>query len=344
MQRACLVAPEQIVIEDVAIPVPGSKEVRIRVYVCGICGSDVHAYHGRHPFISCPVVPGHEFAGIIDSVGQGVAEWQGGERITVEPSLVCGTCENCLRGRYNICDELKVIGCQSDGAMAEYLVVPADKVVRLVEGMDFETGAMIEPSAVGVHAVRRLDVSAVSRVLVVGAGTIGLQTMQAALALGIPEVIITGLSDVRLERAKALGVSHAVNVRRVDLGDWMASQYGRRNPMDAALECVGAGERTINGALEAVKKGSRVVVVGVWGSHPRVNMGIIQDRELKVVGTLMYTRDDFVTARDLVAEGRIQVKPLVTARYPLEEAAQAFEEAAGDIDRTLKVLIAVRPT
>ena len=341
MKRARLIAPEKIVIEDVPIPMPGPGEVRVAIRACGVCGSDVHAYHGRHPFTSCPVVPGHEFSGTIDAPGQGVTGWTVGRRVTVEPSLVCGICENCRSGRYNICDALKVIGCQSDGAMAEYLVVPAAKLIPLPGGLDFESAALIEPTAVGVHAVLRLELPSTSRLLVVGAGTIGLQTMQAARALGIPEVTVTDLSDARLERARALGATQVVNVGNVALTDWMRRHYACANPMDGAIECVGAGAAAINSAIETVKKGRRIVVAGVWGSQPAVNMGLIQDRELELVGTLMYTHDDFLAARDLIAAGRIQVKPLITARYPLAEAAQAFTAASSNPETTLKVLIIV---
>jgi len=341
VKRARLIAPEKIVIEDVPIPMPGPGEVRVAIRACGVCGSDVHAYHGRHPFISCPVVPGHEFSGTIDALGQGVTGWMVGQRVTVEPSLVCGVCENCRSGRYNICDALRVIGCQSDGAMAEYLVVPAAKLIPLPDSLDFESAALIEPTAVGVHAVRRLELPSILRLLVVGAGTIGLQTMQSARALGIPEVIVTDLSDARLERARALGATRVVNVGNVALTDWMLCQYGRANPMDAAIECVGAGAAAINSAIKTVKKGRRIVVAGVWGSPPTVNMGLIQDHELELVGTLMYTCDDFLTARDLIAAGRIQIKPLITARYSLAEAAQAFTAASSNPETTLKVLIIV---
>jgi L-iditol 2-dehydrogenase len=201
---------------------------------------------------------------------------------------------------------------------------------------------MIEPTAVGVHAVRRLELAAISQLLVVGAGTIGLQTMQAARALGIPEVIVTDLSAARLARARALGATQVVNVANVALTDWMRAHYDRPNPMDAAIECVGAGAEAINSAIESVKKGRRIIVAGVWGSRPQVNMGLIQDRELELVGTLMYTRDDFTAARDLIANGRIQVKPLVTACYPLDQTAQAFAAASGDAEKTLKVLVIIR--
>jgi len=341
MFRANLVAPEKVVVEQVPAPEPGPGQVRIAVHVCGVCGSDVHAYHGRHPFISCPVVPGHEFSGVIDALGVDVKGWQVGQRVTVEPSLVCGECENCRTGRYNICDHLRVIGCQSDGAMAEYIIVPADKVVPLPEDLSFEEGALVEPTAVGVHAVRRLNLEQVQRLLVIGAGTIGLQVMQAALALGVPEVVVTDLYATRLQRAKALGATYALNAREVDLPAWMEQRYGRPNPMDAAIECVGAGE-VVDTAIGAVKKGRRIVIAGVWGSRPQVNMAFVQDRELELVGTLMYTRQDFLAARDLITQGRIQVAPLVTVRYPLAQVARAFAQAAGDPENTLKVLVLIR--
>jgi len=158
-------------------PSPGPDEILVAVARVGICGSDLHAYHGRHPFIQLPVVPGHEFAGAVVEVGANVHDFVPGQRVTVEPSLVCGVCHNCTRGRYNICERLRVIGCQTTGALGEYLAVPASKTLLLPDSVTWDQAVMVEPLAVAVHAVRLARFQSVqpgANVLILGAGTIGL--------------------------------------------------------------------------------------------------------------------------------------------------------------------------
>jgi len=324
------------------MPVPGPGQVRIAVHACGVCGSDLHHYHGRHPFNKYPVVPGHEFSGHVDTLGLGVTSWQPGRRVSVEPNLACGRCEPCREGRYNICESLVVLGGQTGGAMAEYIVVPADKVVPIPDAMSYEIAALIEPTAVAVHAVRRLSLDSIQRLLVIGVGTIGLQVVQVARAFGVPEVVATDLRQPRLDRAQRLGATHVVNVADESLEEGMQRIYGRRNPMDAAVECVGAGDETLNGAIVALKKGRRVVVVGVWSAEPPLKVGLVQRHELEVVGTLMYTMADFGLARDMLADARVQGAPLITARYPLVQAVEALEGADRDPAHTLKTMIVVR--
>jgi len=337
MIRANLVAPKQFVIEEVPIPEPAANEVLIRVKNCGICGSDVHAYHGRHPFISCPIVLGHEFSGVIEGLGPG-AEAYGlsrGQRVTVEPNLVCGKCYNCRIGRYNICDELKVIGCQSTGAYAEYLIVPAAKVVPLADSVSFEHGAMIEPLAVGVRAYRRAGVGPGDRILIIGAGTIGLMTLMAAKAQGA-QVMISDLVPFRLDVAKKLGADAVVNSGEENLAEAIRrfAPYG----MDAIIECVGAAA-TIRQAVELARKGSRIVIVGVASGDVPVPMSLVQDRELEIVGDLMYTREEFDLAQRLVVEGKTNFPLVLSKTFALTEVAEAFRYIQANEKTTLKVML-----
>jgi len=196
MLRARLVAPEKILLEKVDIPQVGEKEVLIKVKVCGICGSDIHSYRGKHPFVHPPIVLGHEFSGTVHRVGDGVKDFSPGDKVTVEPNIVCGKCYNCLHGRYNICANLKVIGCVGyDGAFE----------------VSFEEAALAEPTAVALHAVRKAGQKIGDRVVILGAGTIGLLTLQVAKLAGAKEVIVTDLIDFRLDKAKDLGASEIIN-------------------------------------------------------------------------------------------------------------------------------------
>lgn len=342
MKRARVLAFGAIVLEDAPTPQPGPGEVQIAVEVCGICGSDIHAFGGVHPFIDPPVVPGHEFSGLISALGQGVTGLSVGQRVTAEPSLVCGVCRHCRSGRYNICDHLRVLGCQADGALAEYIVVPAARVIALPDDLSFEEGAMVEPAAVGVHAARRADVAAAERVLVTGAGTIGLMTLQAAIALGAAETIITDTLDSRLALAKTLGATHTVNVRNVKLVDWMEKQYGESNPVDLVFECVGI-EQPLADAITVARKGGRIVGVGVYPGKVPVAMHWVQDRELEIIGCLMYTRADWETAIDLMRSGKIQTRPLMSRQAPLEDVVKIFATFAHGPGVAIKNLIDIAP-
>lgn len=339
MKQAEMVQPGKIVVSEVARPSAGPGQVLVKVSMSGVCGSDVHAYLGEHPFISCPVVPGHEFSGTIAEVGEGVTDWEMGQKVTMEPSLVCGTCYNCRRGRYNICMNLRVVGCQAPGSMAEYLSIPVDKVIPLPDEMSFEAGALVEPAAVAVHLVRRGGPVGGKKVVVMGAGTIGLMAMQVARAHGATEIMQTDVVPQRLELAADLGADHLANVADRKLGDYVLDAYGA-DGADIIYECVGI-ESTIASAIEVARKGSVIVVGGVFGKKTLVDMALVQDHELELIGTLMYTRDDFTEAVRLIAAGRILTAPLVSHRYPLERAAEAFETARQGGADVMKVLVQV---
>ena len=338
MRQVELHAPEEIRLLDVPVPEPGAGELRIAVAEVGICGSDLHAYHGKHPFIDLPVVPGHEFAGTVDAVGEGVTDFAPGDRVTVEPSLVCGECYNCRHGRYNVCANLRVIGCQTPGALADRIVVPAEKTLRLPEGVSWVEGALAEPLAVGVRAARRAEFEPDANVLILGAGTIGLMTLQAAKALGAGTVMVSELLPERLELAEALGADVLVNPAEVDLLDAVKAAFGEPRA-DVVIECVGIGA-TVRDAIRVARKGTRIVIAGVFEQDVSVSMGLVQDHELELVGTLMYLRDDFPLALRLLADGRAEAGPLVSHRFPLEQAAEAFE-VADQRRGALKVLIDV---
>ncbi|MBE3580066.1 MAG: alcohol dehydrogenase catalytic domain-containing protein [Thermoanaerobacteraceae bacterium] len=338
MKRATLIRPRNFRIEEVPIPAPEPNHLLIRVKICGICGSDIHAFHGTHPFISCPIVLGHEFAGMVVATGESARdEWKEGDRVIVEPSLTCGRCYNCRIGRYNICDDLKVIGCQSDGAFAEFLVVPVEKVIRLDEKLTYEEGALVEPLAVGVHAVDRAEVKEGQSVLIHGAGTIGLMVLQAAKARGAT-VIISDVLDTRLVLAKELGADYTINVSKEPL-DFSLKDVVPEGP-DVILECSGTSI-SLQEAIRVARKGSRIVLVGVIDGLVPLPVSLIQDRELELVGDLMYTRQDFVRAQELIVEGQANVKRMISRVFPLDEVDKAFRYLEDNKKSTIKVLVSI---
>jgi L-iditol 2-dehydrogenase len=337
MKQAVLVEPQKVIIQDVPKPEPGPGQVLVQVRRIGVCGSDIHAYYGKHPYISCPIVQGHEFAGRISQVGPDVRTLRAGDDVTVMPQLVCGQCYPCRHGNYHICNSLKVIGCQAEGAAQEFLAVGQDLVVKLPAGMDYDSGAMVEPLAVGAHAVGRLGSVEGKKVLVLGAGPIGNLTAQVAGGLGAAGVVISDLSDFRLEVARACGIPHTMNPAARDLASAVREAFGP-DGADAILECVGA-EETVGQAVSLARKGTDIVIVGVFGERPRLDIGLVQDKELRLIGTLMYKAEDYRTAIDLIRSGRVNLKPLMTRHFPFEKYPDAYHYIENNRDRTMKVFI-----
>jgi len=331
MERVRLVEPKRLVVEKVEVPEPSEGEVLIQVEACGICGTDMHAYHGKHPFISTPIVLGHEFSGVIVETGRHVA---------VEPSLICGKCYNCITGRYNVCNELKVIGCQTDGAFAKYITVPSNKVFSIPKDMPFEEAALIEPAAVGVHAVKRAGVQNGDRIVILGSGTVGLMVLQAAKAFGAGEIIITDVLNPRLELARELGAEYTINVKDTDPIKWIHDTFGK-DGIDEVFECVGGGQSvTVNQAIQLARKGTRIILVGVFEGKLPVELGLAQDRELELIGSLMYKSNDFSEAIDLIHEGKINARRLISRIFPLkkaEEAIRLMEKEKGKIIRIILI-------
>jgi len=339
MRQVRLAKPEELVFETVEKPSPAEDQVLIKIKRIGVCGSDIHAYYGKHPYISCPVVQGHEFSGVIKEVGKGVKDLSVGDKVTVMPQLTCGECYSCRHGDYHICNNLKVIGCQAPGAAADYLAVSAALVIKLPENMSFDNGAMVEPVAVGVHAVRRLGVVKGRKILVLGAGPIGNLTAQAALGLGADTVLITDVSDFRLDVASRCGIRHTVNVKKKLLEEKIEEVFGP-DRADAVIECVGAQD-TMESAIALARKGSDIIVVGVFAEKPTLDIGLVQDKELRLIGTLMYKELDYVTAVDLIREERVSLKPLITTHFDFDRYAEAYKYIEDNRERSMKILIDV---
>ncbi len=339
MQQVRLVAERTLVVEDAPQPVIGPGEALVRVGAVGICGSDVHAFHGRHPFVHPPMVMGHEFGGTLAALGSPLPGLQIGQMVTVEPSVVCGKCENCRRGRYNICANLQVLGCVGwFGAQAEYVRIPAAKIVPLPAGWTAERGALVEPVAVAVHAVRQGGVPEGERVVVFGAGPIGLMTLQVCKVLGAGQVAVIDLVPARLERARAFGADHVIQGGD-DVVDAVHQLWGREG-VDRVFDCVAVAQ-TVDQSVRVARKGIRIVIVGVPSGVVPVNLAFVQDRELELVGTLMYRREDFEETIRLMDTGRVTPEQMITHRLELAQAAEGFGLIDAQPDRVCKVLLKV---
>ena len=340
MRQAVMTQPGRIEFRDAEKPAPANDQVLIQVKRIGICGSDIHVFHGRHPYTSYPVVQGHEVSGAIAEVGRDVEGLAVGDRVTFMPQVTCGQCYPCTHGRYHICEDLKVMGFQTDGAAQEFFPVDAEKVLKVPERVSLDQAAMVEPISVAVHALSRAgeDLQG-KRVLVLGAGTIGNLVAQVAGASGARAVMVTDISDYKLDKARACGIDFAVNPHQEDLGQAIRRDFGP-DRADLILECVGVQE-TIAQAVEVARKGTTIAVVGVFGEKPQVDLGLVQDRELSLVGTLMYQKRDYERAIELAAGGKLCLDKMISHRFPFEEYRRAYEtidRAGGKIMKVMMTL------
>jgi 2-desacetyl-2-hydroxyethyl bacteriochlorophyllide A dehydrogenase len=333
-----MVSPGVIEFRDVPEPHPAAGEVVIRVKRIGICGSDIHVNHGVHPFTSYPVVQGHEFSGVVEAIGEGVTGLRPGDKVTATPQIVCGKCGPCLRGDYHICDSLKVEGFQAPGCAQDLFVTSARKTIKLPDSFSFEQGAMVEPTAVAVHAVSRAGDVSGKNVVVLGAGPIGNLVAQVSRAHGA-HVLVTDLSDFRLGIARQCRLPHTSNAKQEELAAAAGRAFGE-DGFDIALECVGI-EATLSAAVDAIGKGGRIVVVGVFGEKPRVAMGLVQDRELTLIGTLMYRYQDYERAVALMSSGDVITSPLETEHFPFEQYAAAYRFIEEHREESMKVFVDV---
>ena len=295
MRQVVLTAPKQIEFREVAAPEAGnlkSDEVLLRILRIGICGSEIHSYHGQHPATFYPVVQGHEYSAEVVAVGSAVRKVKPGDRVTGRPQLVCGECNPCKRGQYNVCSNLRVEAFQADGVAQDYFVIPEERVVALPEGMSPDYGAMVEPTAVAAHATSRPRALEGRNVVVSGAGTIGNLVAQFARARGAKRVVITDVSDYRLSKARECGIERTLNVAREPLDGKIAELFGDEG-YQVAFECAGV-ESSVRSLMATVEKGGDVVIVGVHAKDPAVSMFHLGEHELNLIGSMMYRHEDYL--------------------------------------------------
>ena len=339
MKQVTLVSPETFEVSQVPVPECQRGQALLKVKAVGICGSDIHAYYGKHPFMSFPITLGHEAAGEVIQVGEDVTNVKVGDRVLMRPQKVCGKCRMCREGRYNICKTLEVLGCQCTGASSDYYPVKAELLYKLPDGIDYDVGTIIEPLSVGVRAVNRPGDVKGRNVLVIGAGTIGNVVMQSAKALGANKVVISDVSDYKLDMARQCGADVTVNVAREKLEDVLDRELGI-DGLDVVYEC-SANSAALNQMMRYGRKGMAFVIVAVYGKKPEIEMGLVQDREYEIFGTLMYRHEDYLTAIRLVSEGKVNLKALISREFPLEEAAQAYKYIEEHRDSVQKVILNV---
>ncbi len=340
MKQATMEKPGNIRFEDVAETPPGVGEVRIRVQQIGICGSDIHVWHGTHPFTPYPVIQGHEFMGFVDAIGPGVDSAPViGTKVTALPQIVCGHCNPCKKGRFNICENLKVRGFQANGCGREYYNIPAERLVVLPEDFSADQGAFVEPVSVAVHSCNRAGDLTGRNVVVLGAGTIGNLIAQLAKARGAAKVLITDIADYRLDIARQCGVDYAVNTSRESLKEATTAAFGEGG-FDLAFEAAGV-EASLASAVKCIEKGGMILIVGVYGKPPVVDMGVVGEHEIVLAGSMMYWRDDWEEAVKLLASS-ISIAPLVSKHFAFAEWSDAYRFIDKNGASTMKVMVDVQ--
>ena len=328
------------VIEHREIPEPvllKENEVLLRIKRIGVCGSDIHVFHGKHPATPYPVVQGHEYSAIVEATGTKVTKVKPGMKATARPQLVCGECGPCKRGQYNACQKLKVQGFQAPGVAQDLFVVPEERIIVFPDSMTFEQGAMIEPAAVGAHSTNRISSLKGKNVVVAGAGTIGNLVAQFAKARGAVKVLITDISDYRLDIARQCGIEATLNVKTTSFEEGIKSFFGSEG-FQIGFEAAGV-QSSLDVLVQFVEKGGAVVILGVYSQNPVVNMFYLGEHELNVFGSMMYRQEDYEAAVEMISSGEIIIKPLLTTSFPFNKYLEAYKFIDGQGEKCMKVMI-----
>ena len=335
--RRVVVYPGRIAVEAADVPAPAPNEALVRTLMAGVCGSDLHAAHGRHPFVPLPYRPGHEVVGVVETAGSAVEGYAPGQRVIVEPDLPCWTCKMCTSGRENLCENLQFFGCgYAQGGMADYFTLAANRLHPVPDTLDDPTAAIIEPLSTPVHAVRLAGDVAGRTVAVLGAGTIGLFTLAVLRAHGAGKVVSTDPNLAKRERAEALGADSTIDARTPDVAGQVRKALG--GSADIVFNCV-AIQSSMDQAIAIADKGGTVMVVGVPARDVTVPLPIVQDHQIRIQGSATYLPEDYAESADLLRRGAVKTADFVTATRPLDQVAEAFELASSG--NHVKVLITV---
>lgn len=340
-QAAFLVDQQKLEIMNCEMPYVSDTDVLVEVTHVGICGSDMHIYEDPYHAvkdIKLPVVLGHECAGRVVEVGKNIKGIMPGDHVALEPGVPCGNCEYCMTGRYNLCPDVRFLGARPwlNGAFSRYVSHPARWTYRLPETMDTVEGALLEPLVVGMHSVDRAEIRTGESVLILGAGCIGLMTLEACLARGIANVTISDLYGNRLNMADAIGARHMINSSKEDIMERTAQITGNKG-YDVVFETAGS-QKTAAMTADLVKRGGRIVMVGnVFGETP-FNFFKTNSKEVDILGVFRY-RNLYPAAMELCSEGRAEPKKIVTSYFEFENIQSAMEYAITKKQEAVKTVI-----
>jgi L-iditol 2-dehydrogenase len=341
MKALLLSAYKHLEVADLPAPVPGPGEVLVRVAACGICGSDVHGYDGSSGRRIPPIVMGHEAAGMVEAVGEGVRDYAPGDRVTFDSTVYCGVCDYCRRGEVNLCDDRQVVGVSCGdyrraGAFAEFVTVPERILYRLPDALSFADAALLEAVSVAIHAVNVSETRGGEMVLVLGAGMIGLLIAQAARAAGCSRVFVADIDETRLELARSMGADEVI----AGSGEVLARRIGELTGgvgVDVAFEAVGRAE-TVAAAIDSTRKGGTVTLVGNIAPEVPIPLQKVVTRQIRLQGSCA-SAGEYPQAMEWIAEGKIRVGPLITAVAPLADGPSWFARLYAREPHLMKVVL-----
>lgn len=346
-KAAVMYGINDIRIENLSMPSIGPDDVMIRVKSVGICGSDIHFYK-EGKIGAMTVVPphtlGHECAGEVTAVGANVKHLKIGDRVAVEPGRPCGKCEQCTKGKYNLCPDMIFMSAPhpqklDEGAFVEYSARPANFCFLLPDHVSFEEGAMAEPLAVALQALKRGRVTAGQSIVILGCGPIAMSILLAAKAFGCGEVYMTDILDYRLLKAEEIGATRAFNIAKEDYIKEIMTKTGGRG-VDVVIDTTG-NEKAYKAATDIVVRGGMIVLVGMSANEMApLNIGAILDKELDITSVFRYD-NVYQKAVNLIGSGIVDMKKLITHRLPLEEVAEGLEIVAQKKDCAIKVIIEI---
>jgi len=342
MRKVVMSSPGVIETIEATVPKAEKDHLVIRPAYIGICGSDIHVYHGKHPYTPYPVVQGHELSAVVVETGEGETEFKPGDAVTIEPQVSCGKCFPCKEGLYNICNELKVIGFQTEGTAADYVSIHRKHAVKLPKDMSLKEGSLMEPLAVAVRAVGKAGDIQGKQVLVIGAGPIGNLVAQTAKAGGASKVLVSDVNPKRLDVASQCGIDGGIDPSRENLNERIEKEFGKEQKADVIFECAGV-QKAIESAVQTARKGTEIIVVAVYETSPQVDLAWVNECELTLSGTARYTKDDVKSAIELAGNGKVSLTPLITDEFELTEFAQAYQHIDANSEHIMKVLIRVNP-
>ncbi|WP_020618526.1 NAD(P)-dependent alcohol dehydrogenase [Paenibacillus daejeonensis] len=341
MTAAVMTKPGEIILEEQDIPQPAADEVLVKIMAVGVCGSDVHYYeHGRiGPYVvEKPLILGHECAGVVVACGPEARRFQPGDRVAIEPGVTCGLCSYCKSGRYNLCPDVQFLATPPvDGAFVQYITHREDFLFAIPDRVTYEEASMVEPLSVGIHALNRANFQPGGSVAIIGAGPVGLLAVSAAKAYGASRIIVSDLEEKRLQAALALGATDVVPGRAGDPAGAILALTGDLG-VDLAIETAGHPV-ALKTALAVVRRGGKLSIVGL---PPVDEVGLpiaeICDKEIDIFGIFRYT-NTYEQAIRFLSAGAIDMMPMVTDHYPLEQAQDALERALTNKQGSLKVMV-----
>ena len=331
-----VVSPKTVDFIERPVNEPADNELIIKIVSSAICGSDMHIFSGKHPSAPLPVTIGHEFSGDVAAVGKAVTRFKSGDRVTVEPCIVCGKCNACLHGNYGYCERISFSYRNGDGSMANYITVRESNVYHLPHHLSYNAGALIEPMSVATHAVRRAGIELGEKVLIIGAGAIGILVAAFCKLSGAPDIMVCDFSASRLAMAKELGATVTVNLGAGGNLEQAVRDFTNGAGVDKSFECVGK-ESTFIQAMTSLRKNGLATILGIF-EEPNITINAMRfiTHEIRVQGSQGYCWDIPIA---LKMSEHINPERLITHEFPLDELQKALETCFDPVAESIKIIL-----